>query len=577
MQNKKEMALYGFIAFIFIFFQLACRAVEVQGNVEWNVRNLCFCFGISIGFAVITVLVLLAGKKCFLIVFQKRNYQEKKVKFNSKKVFWISWVIILACWMPLFLAYYPGILAYDSYVQIEQITSGAYNNHHPLIHTFLIKMFLDIGNVLGSVNLGTAMYTVTQMLALSGVMAWGVSLLSKKGVGRFWLTVVVLYCGLNPANSYLAISMTKDVYFTVFVLVFAFCLLKHGEMGKQHLMWDVVYVAATIFMILFRNNGMYALLVCICMYVFFAFLGFCFRKKKSEDEAIRKEKRRKFWILLIETAIGIFISLLILGGLNRSVDARDGDKREMLSIPIQQIARCMVYHGGVNIRGEDDNSISDTDKALINEFILDEGYAKYNPSISDPVKRCTNTWVVLNKMKEFLSMYIRLALDYPSDYLNAFLAVNSGYLSVIDESHAQVNLYGNEMGLGYLQTRWEMSTISNADIYKESKWPVLYEKMEKFASNNGYLDIPIVRQLVAPGMYLWCYLLLAVWIGFNREKQWLTPFYFVIGYYVTLVLGPTVQLRYLYPLMVLLPFYYFYVLNSRDKISQTIGSGGQQQ
>lgn len=572
MQKKREMVAYGFIAFIFMFFQLACRALEVQGNVNWNVRNFGICFGISIGFAITIVIVFVIGTKWLPKVFRKTNNQEKQTEFKGQKVYWISWISIFACWIPVFLAYYPGILAYDSYVQMGQILESAYNNHHPIIHTLLIQMFLNIGNYLGSVNLGVAMYTVTQMLALSGVMALGVSMLAKKGVGKLWLTAVVLLCGLNPANSYLAISMTKDIYFTVFVLLFVFCLLKFGENTKYYPIWDIVYVVATVFMILFRNNGMYAVLVCLGIYVFFAFIGACFGKKKRI-----KEKRKQFWLFLIKTVMGIFIGLFILGGLNRSVGAQDGDKREMLSLPIQQIARCMVYHGGVDVKENQDDTISYEDKALINEFILGEGYVKYNPSISDPVKRCTNTWVVLNKMKEFVSMYIRLAIDYFGDYLNAFLAVNSGYLSVVDESHAKVNLYEDEMGLGYLQTRWEMSVIDKLGIGKDSKWPMLHEKMENFASNNVYLNIPIVRQLVAPGMYLWCYLVLAVWVFFHRDKKWLIPFYFVIGYYVTLVLGPTVQLRYIYPLMVLLPFYYLYVLNSRDKITKAVSSSRQQQ
>lgn len=567
MQNKKEMAAYGVVAFVFMFFQLACRALEVQGNVNWNVRSILMCVGISIGFAAITVFVLWAVNRRMQKVFGKKNIQKQQTITKTQKVFWVSWAVIFVCWLPVFLAYYPGILAYDSYVQIEQILTGAYNNHHPLFHTFLIEVFMDLGNVLGRANLGVAIYTVVQMLVLSGTMAFGVLLLSKKGVSRAWLILVVLLCSLNPANSYLAISMTKDVYFTVFFLWFVFCLLKLLEKEKHHPMWDCIYVAVTVFMILFRNNGMYALLVCLCLYVFFAFLGFCFGKKKraGEDGSIRKEKRKRFWFFLAETMLGIFISVLILGGLNKSVGAQDGDKREMLSIPIQQIARTMVYHGGVNVNAEDDNSLSDADKALINEFLLSEGYLQYDPIISDPVKRNTNTWVVLNKMKEFVSMYVRLALDYPGEYVNAFLAVNGGYLSVFDESHGQVNLRGDEMGLGYLQTRWELSTISKANISKDSKWPALYEKLEKFASDNGYLDIPLVRQIVAPGLYLWCYAVFAVWAYFKREKQWLLPLYFVIGYYITLVLGPTVQLRYLYPLMVLLPFYFLYVLYSRKK------------
>ena len=121
MQNKKEMAAYGVVAFVFMFFQLACRALEVQENVNWNVRSILMCVGISIGFAAITVFVLWAVNKWMQKVFGRKNIQKQQTSTKTQKVFWISWAVIFVCWLPVFLAYYPGILAYDSYVQIEQI------------------------------------------------------------------------------------------------------------------------------------------------------------------------------------------------------------------------------------------------------------------------------------------------------------------------------------------------------------------------------------------------------------------------------------------------------------------------
>ena len=569
MKTKKEKIAFGFIVAVFVWIQLVCRTLELKGNMEWNIRNILVCLGISLVCVFLFFLALyflnkIKVKLCGL-QYKSNGTAEYKVSISNKVFFFISWGFIFLCWIPVFLAYYPGILAYDSYVQIGQIMEGAYNNHHPLIHTFMIAAFMKIGEVVGNMNLGVAMYTIIQMLCLSATMSAGIYLLAKKSVKRIWLWLIMVYCGLCPANSYMAISMTKDVYFTVFVLLFGYALLHLLDEKKHHILWDIIFVSVATLMMLFRNNGRYAVLVFAGLSVVLFVADYLVLRKKKEmsNKEELKKKRKKILLILGEALVSLLLSSVLLSGFDRVVSSQAGDKREMLSIPIQQVARCMVYHGGLELVESDDNTISESDKNIINEFILYNGYTQYDPIISDPVKRCTNTSVILRKPKEFIRMYVGLALAYPEEYINAFFAVNGGYLSVRDESHSQVNLCEDVKGLGYLQTRWEESVINQAGIYKASKMPALYEALDKFASGNGYLDIPVVRNLIAPGLYIWCYIFMGVWAFFQREHKYQLPFFFVVGYYLTLLLGPTVQLRYLYPVMLLLPFICLYVWYSK--------------
>lgn len=569
MKNKKEKFAFGFIVAVFIWIQLVCRTLELKGNMEWGIRSVLICLGISSVCVILFFIALYFLKKIKVklcdLPYESKGNTESKVRISNKAFFFISWLFIFLCWIPVFLAYYPGILAYDSYVQIGQIMEGVYNNHHPLIHTFMIAAFMKIGEAIGNMNLGVAMYTILQMLCLSATMSSGICLLAKKGVKRFWLWLITVYCGLCPANSYMAISMTKDVYFTIFVLLLGYILLYLLDEKKHHVLWDIIFVGVATLMMLFRNNGKYAALVFVGLSVvlFVADYLILRKKKQTSDKEELKKKRKKILLILGETIVALVLSSILLSGFDRVVSSQAGDKREMLSIPIQQVARCMVYHGGLNMVATDDNSISESDKSVINEFILYNGYTQYDPIISDPVKRCTNTSIILNKTQEFVRMYVGLALAYPEEYINAFLAVNGGYLSVWDESHSQVNLYEDVKGLGYLQTRWEESVINQAGIYKDSKIPKLYEALDKFASGNGYLHISVVRSLIAPGLYIWCYIFMGVWTFFHRDHKYQLPFFFVAGYYLTLLFGPTVQLRYLYPVMLLLPFICLYVWYSK--------------
>ena len=562
MKTKIEKIAYGFLILVFVFTQIVCRTLETSGNMMWNVKSFLAVLGISFLCVIVFFFSISLIRKIRKKFGIKITHKEKNdAKRNSGKMFFVSWSIIFVCWLPMFFAYYPGILAYDSYVQIEQIMSGVYNNHHPLIHTFVVEAFMKIGESFGNMNLGVALYTLIQMLSLSVSMATGVYILDKRGGKRVWLWLLTLYFGLCPANGYMALSMTKDVFFTVFVLFFIYSLLHLLDEEQPHIMWSVAYVIVTTFMMMFRNNGRYAMLVFVGLAI--VLLGLCFFVNKKKKEIVDKINYKRIFSILGQTVVSLILSSVLLTAMANHVSAQEGDKREMLSIPIQQIARSMIYHGGLDIVETDDATISEADKSLINEFLLYNGYMNYNPIISDPVKRCTNTWVVLNKMKEFISMYMRLLLDYPEEYINAFLAVNGGYLSVLDESHSRVNLSEGVMGLGYLQTRWEESTIHTAGIYKDSKMPGLYEILEKFSSENSYLKIPVVRNLVAPGIYIWGFAILGIWTFFKREKKYQLPLFFVLGYYMTLLLGPTVQLRYLYPVMLLLPFVYLYIWRSK--------------
>mgnify|MGYP006973121546 FL=1 len=254
------------------------------------------------------------------------------------------------------------------------------------------------------------------------------------------------------------------------------------------------------------------------------------------------------------SAVAFGVGLFVLSAVFNITHAEQGDRREMLSMPIQQMSRCMIYHGGVGVLPEDDGTMTEQDKALIHDFILDEAYRDYDPGIADPVKRHTNTYVVRYRSGEFIKTYLHLLSAYPGDMINAALAVDAGFLSPFDTTHATVNQTGEKEGLGYVQTRWDECVLNERGIYKDSKFPWLYERLENWAENNGYLRIPLLKYIFVPGSYLWLYLGLAAVLFITDRKRFCLPLVIVGGYYGTMLLGPTVQMRYVYPVMLALPY-----------------------
>lgn len=539
--KRKGCILFSTVGIFFFFFLFSCSELAKEGNIIWNTSWSISLLGKSVLSGILLGMGLFLG-----LSYLKEKLPMGGVNTNnnkSSKVFLLSYACIILCWFPTWLAYYPGICSYDTPVQMEQILYKAYNTHHPLAHTLLLEVFYRLGELVGNVNLGIAIGTLLQMLLIGSALAGCIALLARQNVKKWQLVLLTIFSAVFPVNWYMSVTTTKDVLFTLFVLLFFvlfYGILQHTE--GRGIFLHLCFIISAVGIVLFRNNGKYALLL---FWLCFA-AGLCV-------SLIKKTAFKTWKILFVDTAAGLVIGFVLLSGLSGLTNAREGDKREMLSLPIQQLARTMVYHGGVGVLPEDDNTMKAQDKALIQEFLLNESYKNYRPVISDPVKSWTNTYVVRYKPVEFAKTYLRLFADYPGDFVNAALAINAGWLSPADISHATINQNVSAKGHGYIQTGWS-TQMESTGLYPDSKFPLLHEKLESFADHNGYLELLGLNILVAPGIYLWCYLFLAAWlITFRRYKE-LLPFFWIFGYFGTLLLGPAVQLRYLYPLMVILPF-----------------------
>lgn len=547
MNKKSGYVIFACIMVFFFFFCFTGAQLAREGNILWTGKYVLVLTVMSL------VCGILSGCGLTCVLGLLKAGASLQARGGGVKVSLISWLFFFLSYLPAYLAYYPGICSYDITIQLEQVASGNYIDHHPLIHTLLVEAFLNLGALLGSINLGMGLYTLLQMICLSGALALGIGMLYGKGIALGYLGLVQLLGMLLPVNWYMSLSVTKDIFFTVFVLLMmfaAYALLSEKRDAWRIGKWDVLFAVSIVGVVLFRNNGKYAYLVLL---VFGALTCILARKNKALF--------RRVWLVGLA---GFLAGNMCLSALFQVGDATQGDKREMLSIPIQQLARTYVYHGGIGIVEEDDDTLDETSKALLNDFFADEAYKNYRPDIADPVKKHTQTSVALQRAHEWIGMYLKLLVDYPGDYINAVLAVDAGFVYPFDVSHGDINFNGRDRGLGYIQTRWVENELNPMGIYKDSKWEWLHAKLEDYADANAYQDIPVVKYLMMPGFYLWFYLLFAGYLLWKKKYRMLLPLSFILGYYATLLLGPTVQLRYLYPVMVLLPYILLFCVGEKS-------------
>ena len=487
---------------------------------------------------------------------------------QGRRSVWQVWLfyglLIFLCWLPVFLAYYPSVFAYDAEGQLYQVLAGDYSTHHPLLHTLFLGAFFRLGIALGSCSVGMVVHSVVQMALMAGAFGWALSFLYQRRISVWVRVLLFLYFALFPANPVLAMSTTKDVLFAALTLLYTLCfyrmvcrqdgvLLQSAEAGKREM---AVCVVLGVLMLLFRNNAVYAFLISapvICM-------GLGQRKRREEGGAKGTEERNgsrargagtgewNAWSGRAAQRAYLCVALITLAlygvcafSLKAVTHAQNGSPREMLSVPLQQMARTRV-------RAEEkiDPALrQELEKYIPSEWI----FAAYDPHLADPVK---NRAVIHDDPAGLIRTWIRLGLEHPAVYIDAFLDNSLGLWYLWDTSHAQVYGIGTESGFGYLSTD-NRTMPAGFEVKEHSLLPSLRAFMESIVSDNAYSRIPVLRLLFAPALYWWLLYLYLVTALYRRRYRETLPAVFPAAYCLTLLLSPTVLVRYIYPLMVTIP------------------------
>lgn len=447
-------------------------------------------------------------------------------------------VVILLCWLPVFLAYYPSVFAYDAEGQLYQVIAGDYSTHHPLLHTLFLGAFFRLGEALGSYSAGMAVHSVVQMFLMACAFAFVLSYLYKKEIPRWQRFLLLAFYALFPTNSVLALSTTKDVLFSALVLLYTIVLYEMICDKKMRINAKEVgaYMVLSVLLLLFRNNAVYAFLVSIPM----VYAG-C-RKWCGTEENRQKTGGVRGYLLLSVAAL-IFFAVCSMG-LRTAVHAHSGSPREMLSVPLQQMARTRV---------KEEQQIEPELRQELDKYIPAEWvFAAYDPHLADPVK---NRAVIHDNPAGLIKTWIRLGIKYPAIYVDAFLDNCVGYWYLEDISHAQIYGIGTESGFGYLSTDTRIMP-AGCEIVPYSYLPGLRRLMEKIVSDNAYQRIPVLRIVFAPAFYWWMLCMYMAVALYHKKYIMILPAAFLVAYYLTLLLSPTVLIRYMYPFVVTVPAIY---------------------
>lgn len=455
----------------------------------------------------------------------------RHVRLRPWQIWLFSTAVILICWTPVFLAYYPSVFAYDAEGQLYQVLAHDYSTHHPLLHTLFLGTFFRLGDSMpGSYPAGMALHSVVQMLLMASTFGYALTRLAAKHVPVALRTVLLLFYALFPTNSILALSTTKDVLFSALVLLCTLFVCEMADSTGRCLArrdW-ILYVLWATVMLLFRNNALYALLLALPM------VCLLLRAKKSPGGVSWRS-------YLVYTVLALVLSAACNTALKTALDAQNGSPREMLSIPLQQMARTRV---------KAEETLSPEMRQNLDRYLSSEWvFAAYDPHLADPVKRRA---VIHDDPAGLIKTWIRLGLKHPQIYMDAFLDTSIGYWFLEDRTHAQTYGLGTESGFGYLSTDTRPMP-AGFEIPQQSRLPKLRAGMEKIVSDNSYQKIPVLRLLFAPAFYWWLLCLYMAVVIYRKQYLLLLPAVFLVCYYLTLLLSPAVLIRYMYPFVVTSP------------------------
>ncbi|MDE7257767.1 MAG: hypothetical protein K2N77_00800, partial [Lachnospiraceae bacterium] len=242
-----------------------------------------------------------------------------------------------------------------------------------------------------------------------------------------------------------------------------------------------------------------------------------------------KKNLKKLAVLLAV----IFMSYFVINtGLTVVFHAEGGENQEILTVPIQQLARTYKFNREV---------FAEEDIAALHEILPEEALVLYNPKLSDPVKVHFQNKVFAADKSKYAGLWMRIGLKKPLSYINAWLMNSYGFwypdtvIDVYSGNTVFTFTYADSSYFGY-----EVEEPG----FRDSKIPWLNEAYRRLALEISQEKIPIYSMLYSPGGIFWCIAFVFAYVLYRKKYHVVIPYMMVLLVWLTVILGPTYLPRY---------------------------------
>ena len=326
---------------------------------------------------------------------------------------------------------------------------------------------------------------------------------------------LALFVALYPVLALYAFNMCKDVSVEPFVLLYGTMMFRlYASRGRaaQSGRFCAGLFAVALMMMLTRKPAMYAL----CFAALFLLLGY---------PGVRA---RLAGALLGAAAV---FAVLYNGLLLPALGVIPGETREMLSVPFQQTARCLLAY-------PDDVTESEL-RAVSAVLDVENGVPNYDPRLADPVKD-TSSPDLSGRLGPYMQAWLSMGMRHPGVYLDAWLNMIYGYFYPSD-SNTIVCLTLNSPDAGGVALR-QSPALSDARLELHNR---IYFTLRR---------TPGVGWLFYVDSVVWVFLLLLAALILRDGLRAAVPYMFFFGTLGICLLSPkSGEIRYLMPILYILP------------------------
>lgn len=519
LRDRRGWWIAGVLSLLFTTAMLFGVRLDAVGNVDF--RDWRLWVSLPVLTCLFTILIRKSWNFLGRMEERKKNLA-KHIKIPetptgaAKYIDILTFLFLLLCWLPVLLAVYPGFFVYDAQDEWVQVASRVFNTHHPLVHVLMLGgIVCAVHKVTDSYNLGIACYMIVQMMIVSGGFTYLLSFMRKRKIARTLRILSLLYFAFFPVIVMFTLCSAKDTLFTVALLMMLLSLLDMG--GDAEVFFSskkriLFFVFSAAIMMLLRKNGIYAFAVMVPILLIY-------HKKYFKKAAI-----------VFAAAFSLYF--LVNTGLTVALHAESGENQEILTVPIQQLARTYKFNREV---------FGPEDVDTLHEILPEEALVLYNPKLSDPVKvRFQNDVFAADKSK-YISLWMRIGLKKPLSYINAWLVNSYGFwypdtvIDVYSGNTVFTFTYKDSSYFGY-----EVEQPG----FRDSKIPWLDEAYRKLALEISQERIPIYSMLYSPGGIFWCIAFVFAYVLYRKKYYLVIPYLMVLLVWLTVLLGPTYLPRY---------------------------------
>lgn len=460
------------------------------------------------------------------------NYELTEHKYKrlhkGNRIWIVLWLFMFLGYMPCYLSYFPGIMSYDSgWITRQALGIIPFDNFHPFLHTIIWTGCIKIEQMTGIPQLGLVIYSVGQALLVTALFTYIVYFMVRRNVNRSFVVITYLFYMLCPTIVVFSLITTKDILFGASVALLTILLLQIWEMKESAITGKTffLFTAVGILSCLLRNNMIYAVIAAGIIIILLC-------------KTIRKQMAACFFAI---AAVYFFTTGLIYP---RMLGVQPGDVKEMLSVPFSQIARVYTM---------EPDKITEEEKQLILKY--NPTAREYNELFADPVKDSFNSEAFLENKKEFFELWGALLKKAPLTYIEAFLTLNVPYW------------YPEADGI---RTYIETGNYSSYYTFEyKNRFPRINGFYDMITANTSYKNIsgimrwPLFRQFFSLSLPFWLLIIMAVSLAARGKKNWIVPFMPLFFLWLTYMLGPVSNFRYIYPFTILYPVIVWYILGGK--------------